>query len=163
MRVVFRKYDGSLHWHHEALLLGEDEHGVWVGCHAGAKGAKGDGPLVTWPTPFVLLFPREAWWVALFNTEEHSSAVYVDVTTVPEWQDDEVSMVDLDLDVVKRQTGEVYLDDVDEFSEHQLRYGYPPDVVTMAEETARMLMRAVADGAVPFDGDTHARWLAEVC
>src|SRR5690606_10713315 len=32
VRVVYRKYDGALHWHQQGQWLGEDEHGVWVGC-----------------------------------------------------------------------------------------------------------------------------------
>jgi hypothetical protein len=35
IRVVYRKYDGSLHWNYATHRLGEDEHGVWVGAPAG--------------------------------------------------------------------------------------------------------------------------------
>ena len=35
VRVVYRKFDGSLHWNQPAWRLGEDEHGVWVGAPAG--------------------------------------------------------------------------------------------------------------------------------
>ncbi|MFI6903482.1 DUF402 domain-containing protein [Nonomuraea sp. NPDC050394] len=161
MRVEFRKFDGSLHWHHAARRLGEDAHGVWVGAGAGTVGAKGHEPPVVWEEPFVMLFPRDQWWVALFNAEPHRTAIYVDVTTVPEWRDGIVTMVDLDLDVVKKRTGVIYLDDEDEFAEHQVMFGYPAEVIAAAEESARWVFKAVTEGVGPFGG-AHERWMSQV-
>lgn len=161
MRVVFTKYDGSRHWHHPASRLGEDEHGVWVGAEAGTVGQRGDGPQVRWERAFVMLFPRDSGWVALFHQPGHEVEVYVDVSTVPVWLDGEVTMVDLDLDVIRPADGAVYLDDADEFAEHRLRFGYPPEVVAEAERTAEWLMTAVAERTGPFGG-AHERWLAQV-
>ena len=31
VRLVFTKYDGSLHWHQTMKYLGDDEHGIWLG------------------------------------------------------------------------------------------------------------------------------------
>ncbi|MFJ2031111.1 DUF402 domain-containing protein [Streptosporangium sp. NPDC087985] len=160
VNVVYRKYDGSLHWNHRAMLLGEDEHGVWTGCVAGSSGSKGDGPLVTWPHPFVILFPRDAWWTATFNAAPHKAEIYCDISTVPQWGDGQVTMVDLDLDVIRMRDGRIILDDEDEFAEHQLRYAYPPDVIENARATADRLMEAVTTGAAPFG--TVPRWLSRV-
>ncbi|WP_084959436.1 DUF402 domain-containing protein [Thermoactinospora rubra] len=161
MKVVFRKYDGSLHWHHPGRLLGEDAHGVWVGCEAGTSGQRGHEPPVVWERAFVMLFPRDRWWVALFNEMPHSCEVYVDVTTVPVWADGEVTMVDLDLDVIRRPGGEVVLDDADEFADHRVKFGYPPEVVAQAEASAEWLLAAVAEHRGPFGG-AHEPWLAQV-
>ncbi|MEV7007777.1 DUF402 domain-containing protein [Streptosporangium sp. NPDC051022] len=160
MKVVYRKYDGSLHWNHPALLLGEDEHGVWTGCPAGTVGSRGSEPPVTWELPFVLLFPRESWWTATFNPAPHRLEIYCDISTVPSWSDGEVTMVDLDLDVIRlREDGRVLLDDEDEFEEHRVRYAYPPDVVANARASAATLLEAVAAATAPFDSSA-ARWLA---
>ncbi|GGL02533.1 DUF402 domain-containing protein [Planomonospora parontospora] len=160
VNVTYRKYDGSLHWHHTALLLGEDEHGVWTGCVAGTLGRKGSEPPITWKHPFVLLFPRDAWWTALFNAEPDSTEIYCDITTVPEWRDGEVTMVDLDLDVIRKRDGRIFLDDEDEFAEHQVRYAYPPDVIAGARAAADHLMEAVAAFTAPFAAPPH--WLSHV-
>ncbi|WP_433254405.1 DUF402 domain-containing protein [Streptosporangium sp. CA-135522] len=160
VNVVYRKYDGSLHWHHPALLLGEDEHGVWTGCVAGSSGSKGDNPPVTWPNAFVMLFPRDGWWTASFNAQPHKVEIYCDISTVPEWRDGEVTMVDLDLDVLRMRDGRIILDDEDEFEEHQIRYAYPPDVIATARSTAARLMEAVTAGTAPFTTAPH--WLSRV-
>ncbi|MGV9772321.1 DUF402 domain-containing protein [Streptosporangium sp. NPDC003464] len=160
VNVVYRKYDGSLHWHHPALLLGEDEHGVWTGCVAGSTGSRGDEPPVTWTDAFVMLFPRDAWWTATFNAEPNRVEIYCDISTVPEWRDGEVTMVDLDLDVLRMRDGRIILDDEDEFEEHQVRYAYPPEVIENARATAARLMEAVTTGAAPFRTAPH--WLSHV-
>ncbi|SEL66389.1 DUF402 domain-containing protein [Nonomuraea pusilla] len=161
VRVVFRKYGGALHWNHRGRLLGEDQYGVWVGLPAGTVARKGEGPVVAWDLAAVMLFPRDAWWTASFNAVPHRCEVYVDVTTVPEWRGDEVTMLDLDLDVLRMRDGRLILDDEDEFAEHQVKLGYPPELVTGAEETARWLLDAVGERQGPFDG-AHAAWLAMV-
>jgi protein associated with RNAse G/E len=167
VNVVYRKYDGSLHWHHRGLLLGEDEHGVWTGCVAGSSGHKGNGPAVAWPNPFVMLFPRDAWWTAAFNAAPNKHEIYCDISTVPEWRDGEVTMIDLDLDVIrtrrdvlKGRTRRIFLDDEDEFEEHRIRYAYPPDVVQNARDSAAWLMKAVTAGTPPFGATPH--WLSLV-
>jgi uncharacterized protein len=68
-------------------------------------------------------------------------------------------MVDLDLDGVRRRADlSVNIVDQDEFAEHQVRYGYPGDVITEAERAADRLHAAIVDGAQPF-ADGYLRWL----
>ncbi|WP_406317540.1 DUF402 domain-containing protein [Streptosporangium sp. NBC_01639] len=160
VNVIYRKYDGSLHWNHRARLLGEDEHGVWTGCPAGTTGSKGTEPPITWQHAFVLLLPRDAWWTANFNAAPNKTEIYCDIATVPQWSDGQVTMVDLDLDVIRMRDGRIILDDEDEFAEHQVRYAYPPDVIENARTTAARLMKAVTAGSAPFGAAPH--WLSQV-
>ncbi|MEV4568303.1 DUF402 domain-containing protein [Nonomuraea sp. NPDC049419] len=160
VRIVFRKYGGALHWNHPGRVLGEDEHGVWVDVPGGTLARKGDEPPVTWETPVTMLFPRNAWWTASFHIPPHKSDLYIDVTTVPEWRDDEVTMLDLDLDVIRLRNGRLILDDEDEFAEHQLLLNYPTELIKQAEESARWLLDAVAKRQGPFGG-AHLSWQAQ--
>ncbi|RCG32526.1 DUF402 domain-containing protein [Sphaerisporangium album] len=160
-KVVYTKYDGSLHWHHDGWLLGEDEHGAWLGCPPRTRAARGAEPPVVWEEAFVMLFPRDAWWTATFNDRPARCAIYCDITTVPRWLDGQVTMVDLDLDVLLMRDGRLFVDDEDEFAEHLVRYGYPSEVIGRAESSAAWLMAAIAAGTPPFDG-THERWLSGV-
>jgi uncharacterized protein len=164
VRVNYRKFDGSLHWNLTMRRLGEDEHGVWLGLPRGGTCRKGtDGPLIVYSQAHVILFPRDAWWTATFNAEPERAELYCDITTPPRWPTpDEVTMVDLDLDVVRERDrpGPRILDE-DEFAEHQVRYGYPADVIDEARRAADWLYRAAADGTEPFAGRYRA-WLALV-
>jgi hypothetical protein len=86
-----------------------------------------------------------------------------------------VRMVDLDLDVVRladpmpdhaleaavaagRTSGEIYVDDEDEFAEHQVAFGYPADVIERAQASCDEVLAAVRAGLPPYDG-AHRRWL----
>jgi uncharacterized protein len=162
VRVVYRKYDGSLHWHQVMRLLGEDQHGVWAGSPAPTVLRKGDGPLVTLPYASILLFPRDGCWTAAFNDEPASTEIYCDITTEPRWPDPaQVTMIDLDLDVRRLRDGTVELLDADEFAEHQVRYGYPAEVISSAERTASWLQATLGDGSEPF-ASAYRQYLAQV-
>jgi protein associated with RNAse G/E len=163
VQVSYRKYDGALHWNLRMRRLGEDEHGIWLGLPAHSVMRKGHNPELQLPEAHVILFPRAAWWTATFNAAPRRTEVYCDITTPPEWPSpDEVTMVDLDLDVLlKRGTDAPILVDEDEFAEHQVRYGYPADVIDAAQDAANWLMGAVAEGAGAFGG-VYKGWLSMV-
>jgi protein associated with RNAse G/E len=160
VRVVYRKFDGSLHWHLTMRRLGTDEHGVWLGLPPNGRMQKGDDPPLVVQNAHVLLVPDGSWWTASFNAQPSWTEIYCDITTPPVWlAPDEVTAVDLDLDVVRRwETGVSELVDEDEFAEHQVRYGYPPDVIDQARRSAEWLRAAVV-AAEPFQTAYH-RWLA---
>ncbi len=161
VRIIYRKYGGSLHWHHHARVLGEDEHGVWVGCPSGMIAQRGHEPPTVFEFASVILFPRDAWWTAAFNAPPHKAEIYCDITTVPVRGDDRITMVDLDLDVLRMRDGRLILDDEDEFAEHQVRYAYPGEIIRQAERSAAWLMEAVGSRTGPFGG-AHDRWLSQV-
>jgi protein associated with RNAse G/E len=162
VKVVYRKHDGSLHWHMTTQWLGEDEHGIWTGAARPSLMRKGDGPLVTLEYASVMLFPRDAWWTAAFNDAPASTEIYCDVTTPVSWPSPgEVTMVDLDLDVSRRRTGEVQLWDEDEFASHQVKYGYPAEVIDEAERAAEWLRTALTQNSEPF-ATTYRSYLAMV-
>jgi protein associated with RNAse G/E len=163
VNVVYRKFDGSLHWHLSMRYLGEDEHGHWTGMPAGGTMRRGAEEPVTLAYAHVGLFPREAWWTAWFNGAPRHTEVYCDITTVPRWlSPTEVTMIDLDLDVTReRSTGEIRLLDEDEFAEHQVKYGYPADVIETATRAATWLRESLTAGAEPF-ATAYQRWLAKV-
>jgi protein associated with RNAse G/E len=162
IRVVYRKYDGSLHWHMTMWRLGEDEHGIWTGAPPPSTMRKGDGPLVTFEHAQVMLFPHNAWWTGAFNDAPAETEIYCDIASPAQWLTaDEVTMFDLDLDVRRSRGGTVELLDQDEFAEHQLKYGYPADVIAAAEQSAAWLQAALADGSEPF-ASTYRAYLALV-
>ncbi len=163
VRVVYTKYDGSLHWHQTMRYLGEDEYGVWLGAPAGSLVQRGYEPPIRSSQHTVQLMPRGQWWTAAFHAEPQGAEIYCDISTPPQWpHPGEVTMVDLDLDVIRMRADQsVYLDDEDEFAEHQVRYGYPDEVISQARQAADWLLQAVGDGTEPFAGSYRA-WLDQM-
>jgi protein associated with RNAse G/E len=160
VRVEYRKYDGALHWNLVMHRFGADRHGTWLGLPAASIMRKGEGPPVPIPQPHVILFPNNAWYTAVFNGEPAEVEVYCDLTTPPAWPaPDLVTMVDLDLDVLRRRgQAEALLVDEDESTEHQVLYGYPSEVIDAAQAAARDLLAAVTARTGAFNG-AHQVWL----
>ena len=153
------KWGDRPHWEYDAIFLGSDEHGDWLGCPTGTFYSRPGMEFVATFAGVVLVPVDGAAHLAAFNDEHAGAATYVDMCTPPAWDGTVLHAVDLDLDVVKRQDGTVYLDDEDEFAEHRVTYGYPPEVVAMVERSAAEVLAAVRQGIAPYDG-TADRWLS---
>lgn len=162
----FRKYDGREHWQEPYRLLGVDEHGVWLGMAAGTSFGR-PGRDMTAPSDGVRLIPHAGEWAAIFNAPASGVRIhtYVDITDTPTWrrvgEGFRVTLIDLDLDVVRPFEGEAFIDDEDEFEEHQRQFGYPAELVSATRSTADAVLRLVSAGAAPFD-QVGQEWLAKV-
>lgn len=160
MRVEFTKWDGRLHWHFDLDPLGEDEHGLWLAGRPGCRLQRGAEPPQLEVHGFACLVPHQGRWIAYFNASQDPE-IYIDVTDEPIRGDGFVGAIDLDLDVLRWRDGRVTIDDEDEFAEHQVRFGYPAEVITATEMTAHTLVDRVTSRTEPFDRAAE-RWLALV-
>ena len=158
--MAFTKWGDRPHWEYDAVHLGTDEHGTWVGLPVGTQVARPGREFRTDEAQVVLVPP--AGFVATYYARGGSTPcdLYVDITTVPRLGQDVMRAVDLDLDVVRGWTGRVWVDDEDEFAEHRVRYGYPPEVVEHAVRTCTRVRGEVERSEVPFDPETPAGWFA---
>lgn len=163
MIVRYRSYKwpDRLHWHYDTVRLGEDEHGTWLWVTPGTVCHRGEGDdryqtVATWG--FVELIHRTAWYSAEFYPGGETQ-VYVDINTPAVWDGPLVTMIDLDLDVVrKRSDGSVTVLDEDEFEQHRVEYDYPEHLVTGAREAVTAVVGSLVDGRAPF-GAVGDRWL----
>lgn len=159
----WRKWPDTPYRSTPMIRLGEDEHGTWLFAPRGAAASyavHGPTPL---PVSFLTLVPVGATcWMATWmrDNDEIDIDLYVDIVQAPQWTGSgQLRIVDLDLDVIRRRSGVVVLDDEDELEEHAVTLGYPPELVHQARTTAAAVLTAVTDGTPPF-GDPPARWLA---
>lgn len=173
VRCEMTKWGDRPHWQFAGVLLGADEHGEWLGFPAGTRNHR-PGHEFRSAVDCVTLVPVDGWYAATFQAPGIWCDLYIDVTTPPAWDGDVLRAVDLDLDVIRMPKelpadlpagfvahagpGEVFVDDEDEFEEHQVALGYPADVVTSARASCDALVAAVRAGEPPYDG-SHQRWL----
>ena len=162
VKVRFSKWDGRAHWAFDMERLGIDDHGLWLWAPAGTDLRRGSEATIEAKHGFVKVIADGQWWTGIWNdgprTEARSIWTYVDVITPAEWDGETVRMVDLDLDVVRRNDGSVEVDDEDEFEEHKVAFDYPQHVVDRARTEAAQLVLAVEQGTEPF-GTVGERWL----
>ena len=165
------KWGDRPHWQFDAVLLGSDGHGDWLGIPAGTHMSRPGAEYVA-PVAQVGLSPapgpdEDRHWLATFHAPGgHYSPslgtvveVYVDMTTPPAWDGHVLRAVDLDLDVVRGATGRVWVDDEDEFARHRVELGYPDEVIRAAMRACDLVEAAVRSRVAPYDGATHRPWL----
>jgi uncharacterized protein len=162
VRIEMTKWGDRPHWHIPGLWLGSDDQGDWIGIPAGTRMSR-PGLDVRSEHDQVGLVPTLGDEVArsclpTFHRAPSHVWVYVDMTTLPVWDGATLRAVDLDLDVVRGREGHVVVDDEDEFAEHQVSLGYPPDVVALAEASRDRVLAAVLAEDAPYDG-RHQDWL----
>ena len=165
IRCEMTKWGNRPHWEFDGVYLGSDGHGDWIGFPAGTLMSR-PGMTVRPTNLQVGLVPAgpdaqsedQRAWLATFHGPGGSVLTYVDMTSVPRWDGSVVRAVDLDLDVVEDLEGVIYVDDEDEFAEHQVLFGYPPEVIALAEATRDAVLAAVTAREAPFDGSAQ-RWL----
>ena len=159
--VILRKYDGRLHRRVRTTRLGADRHGVWLGTPRGTTVHYNYGPRRTGLTRHdaVRLIPHDQWWIAMFVAAPADREIYCDICLPPRWTaPDEVTVVDLDLDLSRFRAGRVDLEDEDEFAVNAERYAYPHAVVIGATTAAGDLHRSLTGRAEPF-GAAPLPWL----
>lgn len=166
LRMRWRKWDGSPHWVHECLYLGADAWGDWVGQSVGARSAR-PGRDLTAESPIVTLLPSAGDHAVTFNAPPEAIWIYIDLAWELRWVDDDGAIapqgIDMDLDVVHARDGRgIYLDDEDEWAEHRVRFGYPPEVVAHLESRAAQLLRRVRAVEPPFGEEVAASWFARL-
>lgn len=159
MHIDFRKWPDRKHWQFAMRRLGEDDHGTWLWSPPGLVARRGEEAPQVFAAVNVKLITRDEWWTAIWNDRSPRVELYVDIVTPARWDGDRVTMVDLDLDVVRRRTGVVEVLDEDEFDEHRVRYGYPRHVVDRARATTAAVFLDLETRREPF-GDVADRWLA---
>jgi len=166
MIVQWRKWDGSPHWRHECVYLGADDWGDWVGQPQGWLASR---PAASFRAagPNVLLIPpaepgSDGALYAPSVNRDHPVRVYIDLGWDISWSEDPllVTGIDMDLDVVRAVDGRgTWVDDRDEWEDHRVQYGYPPEVVAQLEALALDLESRVLDQLPPFDDAVPDQWL----
>ena len=164
MHLDFRKWDDREHWQSDGLLLGDDGYGVWLGFPRGSRTYR-PGHSFELTRDYVILVPRELGWSAMLFDEAlaEQPMIYIDLASTTTWTTTDTgllaTLIDLDLDVVEESGGRLFIDDEDEFLEHQQLFGYPSEVIARVRADADALLEEVRAHHPPFDEGTVRPWL----
>lgn len=155
MQTVVRslKYDRRPHIEWPAEILVQNDEMIMCLARPGTVCVHHSrGTHIPFERTLLGLFVKEALFNTLitFNSEGRLVRTYCNIALPPEFGDGALEWVDLDLDVILHPGSDPLLEDEDEFAEHQIRYGYPPDLVQRVESTARDLLARAHRGDPPF-------------
>lgn len=162
--IRMTKWGDRPHWVYPGRYLGSDEHGHWIGFPRGTHFQRPGREYTAEYDQVALIAPQEAaergFVACIHGPESVKTHIYVDICTAPTFDGTAFHAVDLDLDVVQRVSGVTFLDDEDEFAEHQVSYAYPAAVIAAAQASAAHVLDLVSRGRAPYDGQSHLPWLA---
>ncbi|MEN8182817.1 MAG: beta-eliminating lyase-related protein [Myxococcota bacterium] len=129
---------------------------------SGTMARRGEEPASRFKTGFIGLVPSGGqWWMAEFYLSHPWHLIYVNIGTPPAWDGDRIHQIDLDLDVALRPDGSIHVLDEDEFVLHQVRYGYPTDLIAAALTATESAIGSLENREPPFDGSAQV-WLDSV-
>ncbi len=159
--VQVEKYDGSLHYEWTSRLIDEDDERILLYAGPGRTLQHHTRQACyTYESHSLECFMRRDGFTVQLDLEKDGSIRhYCNIGLVPRLNEDVITFIDLDLDLVADRGGEWRLVDEDEFAVNRVRFGYPDDVVAHVWNTIADVKRRIDSGAFPFDGSLERRLL----
>lgn len=157
IRILSTKYDGSRHYDYRGRLVDEAPGVVRVVIEAGTPfvSYRAEGEI---QAPMTQLFFTDLWFNVFHNHRpmgRQQMLSYANVGTPVRLEGDTLHWIDLDLDVIQTVERGLYVDDEDEFAEHQRRMAYPEEIIRRAVEAKDALLHLAHGGGFPFDREAH--------
>lgn len=153
-RILLRatKYDGAAHWIQPFRVVSDDGTMLVAEYRARTPIFTSRGEFRS-PYDSRVYFWRDRWYNVFRLSRPGCSLAlwYCNVTTPPRLEGTQLNYVDLDLDVAVRPNGCIDLLDEDEFDLHQLKYQYPSEVITAAQDAAMQVAQLARCNGFPFN------------
>src|SRR5215475_897439 len=156
VRVVSKKYDGSLRDEYETYLYDESDEMIRLISVPGLsywdhrKGAWFEGT-----DGLLEIYFKRRWYNVWHMAEQISNLnlMYVNIAQPAMLQGNVVEWTDLDLDYRVNMDHSVERLDQEEFEQNAQRMGYPPDLIEQVGEACREVEAGLASRIFPFDYD----------
>ena len=153
IHVVSTKYDGSPHWEFDSFFVAERGPLLIATNFVGQELRNKAG---LWKTPYDVRnhFWTDRWYNVMRCDRPRAGGLeywYCNVTTPAQYDGEAVRYIDLDLDVLVFPDGKMKVVDEDEFLEHSVRMGYPPDVIEQARRAVDELIALAHAAQFPFE------------
>lgn len=154
IRVVSRKYDGTLRDCYEAYLYAETDESIQLFYLPGLQ--YWHARRQTWleaQDGVIEIYLKRKWYNVVHIGEQISNTnlMYINIALPATLQDGVLEWTDLDLDYRVHMDNSVERLDQDEFDENAQRLGYPADLIAQAYLACREVEAGLAQRAFPFD------------
>ncbi len=148
------KYPDIPHYEWKGRLLRKTPEYVMVLCESGRE-MKHHTKNTTFTidvTSLEYFFLKEGYTVAMEIEEGKILSYYCNIAMPSVLHGDQISFVDLDLDLVKGRNADWMIVDEDEFESNSVKYGYSAEIKEYALESLDLLQKKINEGLFPFDG-----------
>lgn len=147
------KYPDIPHYEWKGRLLRKTPEYVIVLCESGRelKHHTRNTSFTIDVTSLEYFFLKEGYTVAMEIEEGKILSYYCNIAMPSVLNGNQLSFVDLDLDVVKRRNEDWMVVDEDEFEVNSVKYGYPAELIEYAFLSLDLLQKNISKGLFPFD------------
>lgn len=154
LRVISKKYDGSLRDEYDAYLYSETEQALTLFSPPGAK--YWDHRKAAWfesQDGLIEVYFKSRWYHVWHICEQVSqrNRSYIHIATPARLQEMRLEWTDLDLDYRVHLDETVERLDQAEFEQNARRWAYPPHLVEHAQAACREVEAGLASCTFPFD------------
>jgi protein associated with RNAse G/E len=147
------KYDGRVHREWKARLIRQEDSLLVLDARFAEEIRHPLLGLIEKGTRSIEYYWTDRWY-NIFRFENASGELrnyYCNINIPAELDDDTLSFVDLDVDVLVRPDFTCEILDEEEFETNSLLYNYPPEMRRKAQEALRALLELIANRRFPFD------------
>jgi protein associated with RNAse G/E len=153
LKIKALKFPNVLHYEWEGEIIEKTPNYILVLCKSGRKlihHSKND--VYTINNTSIEYFSLKEWYTAAMEVEEGVVvSTYCNVAMPSVLNNNELSFIDLDLDLVKRKNKDWEVVDEDEFEVNSIKYQYPEELKNEALKALENLKQEVARCSFPFN------------
>jgi protein associated with RNAse G/E len=160
IRVVKKKYDGTLCDEHEAYVCEVTDEHITLFSRPGIRYWL--YRKATWlqtPDGLLEIYLKRKWYniwhIAVQNS--YTNLMYVNIAMPAVLDGDKLEWVDLELDYRIHLDGSIQLMDEDEFDQNQQRYKYPPELIEQVHAACREVEHGLKQKKFPFDYEQQVK------
>ena len=154
VRIIKKKYDGSLCDEHETYLLAETDDMITLSSLS--RLSYWDYRKAAWfqaPDGLLEIYFKRKWYNVWHIAEQnsHINLTYVNIAMPAVLRGDTLEWVDLDLDYRVHMDNSVERLDEEEFQQNTQRLKYPPELIKQAQAACREVEAGLKQRIFPFD------------
>jgi protein associated with RNAse G/E len=160
IRVIKKKYDGSLCDEHEAYLCEETDELVTLITLPGIRyRLYRKAEWLQTPDGLLEIYFKRKWYniwhIAMQNS--YTNLMYVNIAEPAVLVGETLEWVDLDLDYRIHLDGSVQLMDEDEFQQNQQRFKYPPELIEQVHAACQEVEHGLKERKFPFNYEQQVK------
>ena len=164
MTIKALKYPNIPHYEWKGELLDKTDEYVIIKCNPGREIIHhSKGQVFTINHTTIEMFSLKEWYTVAMDIEENKIiSYYCNIAKPSILKDNELSFVDLDLDVVKMKDQDWEVVDQDEFIENSVKYQYPQELKEKAIQALKQLQDKINNKEFPFNESFKKEYLNDL-
>jgi len=158
IKIKSLKHDGSLHrmWH-ENIILSQTEDLV-IGYNNATKVTEADGKEWKSTEPAIFYFHKKKHYNVIALLKDEGVSFYVNMSSPYRLENQILSYIDYDLDLLLGPEGDMKLLDEDEYDLHKKKYKYPKELQRELEKSVEQVYQLIEKREAPFTKDFVKKW-----